>query len=101
MTTVATRPKFSVMHIIRTVTVDACSWRRFDLFHRNAMAAVAVNILMLAGQLELCLGIVIKPPYLPAVRGMAKFTILPKLALMGIVFLMARITRHWGILVRR
>ena len=100
MTTVASRPKLTIVYIVCPVTIYTGSRRRLDDLHRFTVAAVAMDVGMFAVQLKLRLCIVIKPPYFPAVRRMAAITILPQFPFVTIVLFMTGIALYRGILVR-
>lgn len=99
MTTIAARTKISIMDIVRTVAINAGPRCGLDDLHRLTMATVTMYISMLAIQFELRLGIMIKPPDLPAIRGMTTIAVQSQFSLMRIVFLMTRVTIQRGILV--
>jgi hypothetical protein len=76
MATIATCSKLAIMHIINAMTANTGAWRTVDFFHRLGMATVTMHVGMLAIQFKLRLGIMIEPPYFPAVRGMAFLAVL-------------------------
>lgn len=96
MTSAAVCAKFSIVHVIGPVAIAAAAVSRFHLGERAAMALLAGNIDVSAGQWKVSLQVMIESPLFPGDRGVAGAAFIVEIAVVRVVFRMARNTGGFG-----
>jgi len=97
MTATTVGPKFSIMNVVRAVTVDAACADLLHLFQRASMTAFTGNIYVATLQQEVCLDIVVKEPEVPRDRVMAGGAVIGEDAVVIVIFQVAGDTVFLGV----